>query len=86
MSPSPSANRDFLILIYAPAGRDASLLHQLFTRANMQSQVCLDINQVCREIELGVGALFVTEEALRDGAIESLSATLHARGAGQTFL
>ena len=66
---SLSLARDTLILISAPVGRDAPLL-DLFGRAKLQSQVCLTIEQLCQEIELGVGALFVTEEALQPHTTE----------------
>jgi len=81
MSPSPSLERDSLILIHAPVGRDGQLLHDLFHRAKLQSIVCSSIDQLCREIELGVGALFIAEEALQSHAVERLSEVLQKQSA-----
>src|SRR4051812_20668220 len=80
MSPSPSVERDALILVHAPVGRDAQLLNDLLHRAGLQSTVCLSIDQLCREIERGGGALFITEESLDPAAVESLAHVLRAQG------
>jgi PAS domain S-box-containing protein len=76
-----SLDRDSLIVLYAPIGRDAQLLHHLFEGAKLQSKICLSIPELCREVEHGVAAVFVTEEALDPSAIESLSAVLQGQGA-----
>ena len=80
MGPGGSVDRDSLIVIHAPIGRDAQLLHGLFERAMLVSKICLSISELCREVELGVAAAFVTEEALGLGAIEKLSAVLQEQG------
>jgi PAS domain S-box-containing protein len=76
MGPIDSLDRDGLILLHAPIGRDARLLHDLFHRAGLVSQVCLTVEHLCREVERGAGAVFVTEEALDASAIRSLSSVL----------
>ena len=80
MSPGPSLERDSLILIHAPVGRDAPLLHDLLHRAKLQSQVCINSEQLCAEVEKGAGAIFVTEEALEANGVESLSGVLQKQG------
>ena len=80
MSPGPSLERDSLILIHAPVGRDAHLLHDLLHRAKLQSQVCLNIEQLCDEVEKGAGAIFVTEEGLEANGVESLASVLQKLG------
>uniref|UniRef100_Q01PF8 histidine kinase n=1 Tax=Solibacter usitatus (strain Ellin6076) TaxID=234267 RepID=Q01PF8_SOLUE len=81
MASSLSLDRDSLIVLHAPVGRDAQLLHGLFDGARLQSKICQSIHELCREVECGVAAVFVTEEALDPIAIESLSAVLQEQGA-----
>ena len=81
MGPTDSLERDSLILLHAPVGRDAKLLHDLFHRARLQSQVCLTVEELCREIDRGAGAVFITEEALESAAVQQLSAVLQKQGA-----
>ncbi|MDP8979233.1 MAG: PAS domain S-box protein [Acidobacteriota bacterium] len=80
MGPGPSLERDSLILLHAPIGRDAPLLHDLFHHAHLTSQVCLSMDELCREVQRGVGAAFVAEEALDAKAIDDLSAVLRQQG------
>ncbi|MCU1234197.1 MAG: multi-sensor signal transduction histidine kinase [Candidatus Solibacter sp.] len=81
MAPSGSVDRDSLIILHAPIGRDAQLLHTLLQRAMLSSKVCSSINDLCGEVARGVAAAFVTEEALDTAAIEKLSAVLQKQGA-----
>ena len=80
MVPSPSAEREGMILVHAPVGRDASLLKDLFQRAGMRSHVCLSVEELGREIERGVGAVFVAEEALGAIATQNLAAVMRRQG------
>jgi len=80
VDPIPSPERESLILLLAPAGRDAKLVDELFHGARLQSQVCLTVEELCRDIERGAGAVFVAEEALDSLAIESLAAVLNKQG------
>ena len=52
------------ILIVAPIGRDADLMCTHLAAAGMPCQVCRDIEELCRELNEGAGALLFTEEAL----------------------
>ena len=64
-SPVISPERDSLLLLHAPVGRDAQLLHGLLGRAQLQSRVCSSIDDLCGQMERGAGAVMVTEEALQ---------------------
>ncbi|SRR5579883_118942 len=81
MGPIDSLERDSLILLHAPIGRDAKLLHDLLHRARLKSQVCLTVDELCREVESGVGAVFLTEESLEGNAVQRISSVLQRQGA-----
>lgn len=69
MKPSDPAQR---ILIAAPIGRDAELMCAQLGRAGIDCAAYRDIEELCREVERGVGALLFTEEALPAAALRSL--------------
>jgi PAS domain S-box-containing protein len=77
---SASTSRDCLVLLHAPIGRDARLLHELLRHAKIDSLMCRSIESLCREIQHGAGAVFVTEEALDSRAVECLSTVLRKQG------
>lgn len=52
------------MLVLAPVGRDSELLVELARRAGLNAISCEDIEQLCEQIRLGAGAVFLTEEAL----------------------
>jgi len=72
--------RDSVVLLHAPVGRDAKLLHDLFHRARIHSQVCLTVEELCREMGHGVGAVFITEEALDAESVHRLATVLQEQG------
>lgn len=52
------------ILIAAPLGRDAELMCTHLESSGLSCMVCKDVDEVCRELDRGAGALLFTEEAL----------------------
>jgi signal transduction histidine kinase len=52
------------VLIVAPVGRDAELMCTHLEAAGVPCYVCADVDEACRELERGAGALMFTEEAL----------------------
>ncbi|HVG20413.1 MAG TPA: ATP-binding protein [Blastocatellia bacterium] len=60
------------VLILAPTGRDAALTHQILTEAGISSEVCKDMEGLCLELDRGVGAVLMTEEALTKLGIKCL--------------
>ena len=52
------------ILILAPRGRDAEVMHQVLSRGNSTCHLCLDLGDLRLQLEAEVGAILVTEEAL----------------------
>src|SRR4051794_16778093 len=57
-------NLEARVLVLAPTGRDATNSMAVLGKAGLVCAVCRDIQQLCREIEAGAGAVVLTEEAL----------------------
>jgi signal transduction histidine kinase/ActR/RegA family two-component response regulator len=60
------------VLIVAPAGRDAMLLHDALERTGTVALVCSDVDELLREMHDGVGMVVLTEEALNDHNVGEL--------------
>lgn len=76
---NPSLNlmgRDSLVLLHAPTGRDARILHDLLHNAKITSQICLTIEALAREMNNGAGAMVISEEAFDGSAIKTISEIL----------
>lgn len=58
------SDHDERILILAPVGRDAVLAQEILRQAGIVSQICADMDQLCRDVLVGAGALLLTQEAL----------------------
>ncbi|MDA9411699.1 response regulator [Bradyrhizobium sp. CCBAU 45384] len=59
-----SAAPDQRILVFAPIGRDGPASVELFRSANLEAVNCRNLAELVSEMALGVGAVFVAEEAL----------------------
>ncbi|MDQ3282043.1 MAG: ATP-binding protein [Acidobacteriota bacterium] len=77
----PSANLNERILILAPTGRDAELASVALRNAALEAEVCRSIEGLCQEIERGVGATIITEEALNAPAMKCLRQALEKQPA-----
>lgn len=64
------------VLIAAPLGRDAELMCTHLEGAGVPCYVCADIEEVCRELHRGAGALLLTEEALAPQSASRLALAL----------
>jgi signal transduction histidine kinase/ActR/RegA family two-component response regulator len=74
---TPGAERlEQRVLILAPVGKDAALMHAMLARDGVDCLACPDLGALARELELGAAALLIEEEALAeaDGRITSLIA------------
>ncbi len=80
-SPATSSERDSLLLLHAPTGKDAQLLQTIFQRAGLESQICRNSEELCAHVDRGAGAVLVAEEALDPPAIQALAAVLKKQGA-----
>ncbi len=72
--PPPAASLERRVLILAPTGRDAELTRGVLGDAGIRCTSCTDMNQLVEELNRGVGALLLSEEALVS------EAHLHALG------
>lgn len=71
-----SAHRSDRILIAAPIGRDAELMCAQLRTAGMRCESRRDVFELCDDLENGVGAILVTEEALARNAATHLMTIL----------
>jgi signal transduction histidine kinase len=62
------------LLLLAPVGRDAALMHTMLQRIDADSVACANLRALALELERGAAALIVTEEALQqaDGELARL--------------
>jgi two-component sensor histidine kinase len=61
------------ILILAPHGRDAKVASTLLTEAGRQALICKDLKELCAQLERGAALALMTEEAVADHDLSSLS-------------
>ena len=52
------------LLVLTPTGRDSRLAVELLKRCGFEAEPCASGEHLCRELESGIGALMVAEEAL----------------------
>ena len=70
------------VLIFTPVGRDAHLTERIFSRANIPSQVCSSLVELCDTFEdQSAGAILLTEEALRGDGFRILAETMERQAA-----
>lgn len=67
-----TADREALVLIHAPVGRDGPLLREVLERGQVRALVCPSLDDLIRELEAGAGAVFIAEEALTGSAVSRL--------------
>ncbi len=72
MSTSHVAYLDERILVLAPIGRDAPLACELLAQAGLRGEICDGLEDLCRKIEDGTGAILVAEEALVPSGLPKL--------------
>jgi signal transduction histidine kinase/CheY-like chemotaxis protein len=60
------------VLILAPTGRDASLISDMLTKAEIPGGVCNSLDDLQLRLKEGAGMALVAEEALASGGIEEL--------------
>jgi signal transduction histidine kinase/ActR/RegA family two-component response regulator len=72
----PPENLNERILILAPTGRDAELACAALRNAGLAAEICPSIEALCAEVERGVGAAILTEEALNAAAMRCVREAL----------
>ena len=69
------------VLIYAPTGKDAKLIAQVLVRAHIDAYVCSSPGEVIVELNKGVGALLLVDEALSTSLLKPLAQFLSVQHA-----
>jgi PAS domain S-box-containing protein len=64
------------VLVVAPTGRDSHLLCEMLSNNGITCESYADVRQLCKELQAGVGAILLTEEALGLGALAHVSNAL----------
>ena len=59
-----NAQQERRIVVLAPTGRDAALTQSILEKAGVTCVCCTTLDEACREMDRGVGALLLSEEAL----------------------
>jgi signal transduction histidine kinase/ActR/RegA family two-component response regulator len=70
-------DRSDVILVVAPIGRDAELMCAQLTAAGLNCKSCNDIDDLCLKMDVGVGAVVATEEALPADRLHLLTRKLN---------
>jgi signal transduction histidine kinase len=63
---------DRRVLVLAPVGRDAELVHRVLEQADLNCVICRDLVELQAELLQGVGILLLTEEVLSVSIAEGL--------------
>jgi signal transduction histidine kinase len=69
----PTDGRGERALILAPTGRDGSVAQSVLQRAGIDAVICADLAELVSELEGGAGTALITEEALRNSEVDTLS-------------
>src|SRR4051794_40542291 len=79
MSEPNPPERETRVLVLAPTGKDGTNSQAVLGKAGMACLVCRNIQELCREIGAGVGAVLLTEEALSLASASCLAEALLAQ-------
>jgi two-component sensor histidine kinase len=69
------------ILILAPHGRDAEVASVLLTEAGRRTLICSDLTELCAQLQRGAALALITEEAVAENDLSSLSRWVTAQPA-----
>src|SRR6185369_2572103 len=64
------------VLLFTPLGRDAALACKILADEGITAAACRDMDELCREVLAGAGAVLLTEEALSASDLTCLLRTL----------
>jgi len=73
MTPRNYADR---VLLLTPHGRDAEVACRVLEQAGIECHICRDMEDLCKEISNGAGALLIATEAVPPGAAQQLTEVL----------
>src|SRR4051812_199146 len=64
------------ILVLAPTLKDAETTQCFFNETGLESFICKNVKELCREMETGAGAMVVTQEAILSDEVHKLNEVL----------
>jgi signal transduction histidine kinase/CheY-like chemotaxis protein len=70
------SNKENTVYVVAPTGRDAELICSILQRANIEVEVCHNVENLGNTITAGAGAVLIAEEALNEMVTASLIGAL----------
>jgi PAS domain S-box-containing protein len=76
MTAEANGAREYRVLVLAPTRRDREVTLELLRRANISSASCEGALSLAAEVEMGVGAILLTDAAFSDPHIDQLLAAL----------
>jgi signal transduction histidine kinase len=82
MKPGPISER---ALILAPHGRDAQVASMILSEAGFPSEICADLAGLCDQFRLGAGLAIITDQAIHDADLRSLTNSLREQPAWSDF-
>jgi signal transduction histidine kinase len=66
------ATQEMRVLVCCPTGRDAALVREALEEASIETLLCTTVEDVCRELGDGAGAILVAQEALSRTAMATI--------------
>src|SRR5688572_9497883 len=81
MKADRTEDKEERVLLLTPTGRDALLTQKILAEVSISSSICGGIEELCRKLESGAGAVLLTEEALTPHAVTCLIHTLNKQPA-----
>src|SRR5215207_8936486 len=79
MSEANRSELEYRVLVLAPTGRDAANSSTVLGKAGLACVLCRSVQDVCREMGAGAGAVLLTEESLALDAASDLAVALRAQ-------
>jgi signal transduction histidine kinase len=76
MATSNQYSNEQRVLLLAPTGRDAELSQKILAEAGLTCDACFSVASICDQIDLGAGAVILTEEALTVQSLQQVQATI----------
>jgi signal transduction histidine kinase len=73
MPETNESSKELRVLVVAPVGKDAGLICNLLSRAQIQSETCATVGDLCLQMAAGAGAAIVAEEALTPDVVETFA-------------
>ncbi|HWC73370.1 MAG TPA: ATP-binding protein [Gemmatimonadales bacterium] len=64
------------LLLLPPTSKDATLSREILAEAGLEAYICKDLDELCREIPRGAGAVVLTDDALGRGDPAQLARAL----------